>query len=122
MEATSTSVRARFAQPARLAWAADDAARAAAGAAVAEAPVTLFQRTLPVIGGGGRDIVAIWQRGFRLTYGAELRAERAARPEAIVAAAPARCARFGAAALGASAEQEGAARPGGGAGGEATPG
>lgn len=113
MEATSTSVWARFAQPSRLVWAADDAARAAAVAAVAEAPVTLFQRTLPVIGGGGRDIVAIWQRGFRLTYGAELRAERAARPEAIVAAAPERYARFGAATLAAI-----AGRTGAGAGGE----
>jgi hypothetical protein len=107
MQATSTSVWARFAQPSRLVWAADDAACEAAREAVAEAPVTLFQRTLPVIGGTDHDVIAIWKRGFRLTYGAELRAERSSRPEAIIEAEPARYARFGAATLAAIADRMG---------------
>ena len=108
MDARSTSVWARFAQPSRLVWAADDAARDAVVAAVAEAPVTLFQRTLPVMGEPPAGIAGIWKQGFRLTYGAELRAERAARPESIIEADAGRYERFGRATLAAIAGRMGA--------------
>jgi hypothetical protein len=84
MEATSISVWARFAQPSRLVWAADAAARAAAVAAVAEAPATLFALTRPTMAEGQGDPLAVFRAGFALTYGAELRAERAVRPTSIV--------------------------------------
>ena len=98
-EADSVSVWARFAQPTRLVWCADAAAVAAVAAAVAEAPVTLFTLARPMLAGAADDAVAIWRRGFALTYGAELRAERSSRPGSIVDHDPERYARFGAAAL-----------------------
>lgn len=80
-EASTVSVWARFAQPARLVWAADDSARAAAVGAIAEAPVTLARLTP---GNGSADPLDLWRRGFALTYGAELRAERGDRHVSIV--------------------------------------
>src|SRR3954468_21617044 len=47
LEARSVSVWARFAQPSRLVWAADEAARERAIASVAEAAPTLFALTRP---------------------------------------------------------------------------
>jgi len=91
--ASTVSVWARFAQPSRLVWAADAAAREAAMAAVAEAPVTLFQMTLPVLGGEAPP-ERIWEAGFALTYGAELRAERKDKGISLVAADEARYRRF----------------------------
>jgi hypothetical protein len=94
------SVWARFAQPSRVAWAADEAARAMAVRAVAQAVPTLFGRTLPIMATDKRGIVAeIWRQGFALTYGAELRAERGGRGGSIIDSDPARYDRFGAAAL-----------------------
>ncbi|WP_332811933.1 hypothetical protein [Sphingomonas sp.] len=87
--ARSVSVYARFAQPARLAWAADDAARASAVAAVACAPQTLLALARAAMTDEeASDPLAIWRRGFAFTYGAELRAERSSRSDAIVAADP----------------------------------
>ncbi|PZU58468.1 MAG: hypothetical protein DI547_10350 [Sphingobium sp.] len=99
--APDPSVWARFAQPARLVWAADDAAGDKAVAAVAQAAPTLVALTLPTMEAreAGADPLAVWRAGFALTYGAELRAERAARPGSIVDADPDRYARVGAAAL-----------------------
>jgi hypothetical protein len=98
--ARSVSVWARFAQPSRLVWAKDVGARAAAVMAVADAAPTLFQFTLPMMEPGrDTDIFDIWKRGFSLTYGAELRAERTGRFFSIVDAEPERYARFGQAAL-----------------------
>jgi hypothetical protein len=97
-EARSVSVWARFAQPSRLAWAADEAARARAVEAVAEAAPTLFALTMPVLGERA-DVLEIWRQGFALTYGAELRAERSNRSGSIVDADPERYERFGRAAL-----------------------
>nr|WP_085219579.1 hypothetical protein [Allosphingosinicella indica] len=77
-EADSVSVWARFAQPARLAWNADDSAAATAARAIARAPRTLLSLT------PGGDALDRWRRGFTLTYGAELRAERGDRPHSIV--------------------------------------
>jgi len=98
--ARSVSVWARFAQPARLVWAADEAARERVIAAVSEAAPTLFQLTLPMMPPAtDRTPLDVWRKGFELTYGAELRAERNDRPGAIVDADPERYDRFGTAAL-----------------------
>lgn len=111
-DADNASVWARFAQPSRLLWTADEAARLAVVDAVVEAPVTLFQLTLPMLldlDAGMRDI---WRRGFALTYQTELRAERISRSESIVDADPERYERFGHAATAVIAERMGAG-PGG---------
>lgn len=78
-EASSVSVWARFAQPVRLVWAADERAAAVVLAAVAAAPVTLLS-----LAPANEDVLARWRAGFALTYGAELRAERGDRPGSIV--------------------------------------
>jgi hypothetical protein len=46
------------------------------------------------------DILDLWQSGFQMTYGAELRAERKDRPSSVIAFDPERYRRFGIAALG----------------------
>jgi hypothetical protein len=100
LDARSTSVWARFAQPSRLVWVADEAAAERTRDAVAQAAPTLFQYAMPMMAPDcDHGIGDIWNRGFDLTYGAELRAERSARPASIVAADPARFERFGEAAL-----------------------
>src|SRR5689334_20965778 len=73
--ATSTSVWARFAQPSRLVWVADERAETRAIDVVADAAPTLFQYTMPMLE-LERDYQTndIWKRGFELTYAAELRA------------------------------------------------
>lgn len=83
MQARDVSVWARFAQPVRRVWCADEAARGTATAAVAEAPVTLMRHAAPMTDTGA-DPLAIWRTGFTLTYGAELRAERGDRPDKVV--------------------------------------
>jgi hypothetical protein len=83
--ATSVSVWARFAQPSRLVWAADEQARRAAAAAVAQAAPTLIELTLPMLEPeAAQSPLGIWRAGFALTYGAELRAERSNRSGSIV--------------------------------------
>ncbi len=94
LEADNASVWARFAQPSRLVWTHDDAARDAAIAAVAQAAPTLFALAAPV--SPDPAPMAIWQTGFARTYATELRAERSSRSGTIVDADPARYARFGA--------------------------
>jgi hypothetical protein len=99
-DARSTSVWARFAQPSRLVWAADDHSAERVRDAVRDAVPTLFQSTLPMMAPDrNHSIGDVWNRAFELTYGAELRAERAGKPASIVAADPARFERFGQAAL-----------------------
>jgi hypothetical protein len=96
IEARSVSVWGRFAQPSRLVWAADAAARERAVASVAEAAPTLFALTRPTMWGDTRhDPVAVFRAGFVLTYGAELRAERRQRARSVVDADPERYRRFG---------------------------
>ena len=95
-EAGDVSVWARFAQPSRLVWAADEAAREAAVTAVARAAPTLLSWALPMAGEGA-DPLEVWRRGFALTYASELRAERQGRSESIVDTDPGRYARFSAA-------------------------
>jgi hypothetical protein len=94
-ETRNVSVWARFAQPARLVWVADEAAARHAVAAVARAAPTL-------LGAAGRRVgeapLDWWRRAFSLTYSAELRAERHARRLSVVDADPERYQRFAAAA------------------------
>jgi hypothetical protein len=109
VRARSVSVWARFAQPSRLVWSKDEAARAAALDAVAEAAPTLFALAGPAKAAHRDDPLALFRAGFGLTYGAELRAERAGRPAAIVEADADYYRRLGAAVLAERGE------PGGGA-------
>jgi len=98
LSARTTSVFARFAQPSRLVWTADEAARARAIAAVSRAPAALLHLTRPAMTDeAARDPLAIWRKGFAFTYAAELRAERGSRADSIVDADPERYRRFAAA-------------------------
>ena len=95
LEADNTSVWARFAQPSRLVWTKDEASAEAAVKAIAEAAPTLFELTIPTMTEGQDDPLAVFRAGFALTYGAELRAERAQRSDSIVDSDPERYRRFG---------------------------
>jgi hypothetical protein len=90
-ETRSVSVWARFAQPSRLVWAKDDAARERAIDAVSRAAPTL-------LGAAGRRArekpLDWWRRAFTLTYSAELRAERSGRRASVVDADRERYVRF----------------------------
>ena len=88
-EAWTVSTAARFAQPSRLVWSADEASRERTIETVSEAAPTLLGWTLSA---APRDTSALelWKRAFELTFGAELRAERSGRPAAIVEADPQR--------------------------------
>jgi hypothetical protein len=100
LRARSVSVWARFAQPSRLVWVKDEAARDQIVAAVTQAAPTLFQLTMPMLDPNtDSSILDIWKRGFSLTYAAELRAERQGRSFSIVDVDPERYAHFGQAAL-----------------------
>jgi len=90
-ETRSVSVWARFAQPARLVWAADEAARTEAVAAVSRAAPSLLAAAGRIEGEAPLDW---WRRAFALTYSAELRAERMGRAVSVVDADPARYERF----------------------------
>ena len=89
-DASTVSVWARFAQPVRLVWAADEAAKVSALEAVSRAPETLLS-----LAPAQSDLLARWRAGFTLTYSAELRAERGDRPGSIVDWDPARYERIG---------------------------
>lgn len=93
--ARDPSTFARFAQPARLVWAADEPARERTVASVARAGETLLRLVRPTLEDDAvADPLAGWRAAFRLTYRAELRAERAGRPDAIVEADPGRYGRL----------------------------
>jgi hypothetical protein len=96
--ASAVSVWARFAQPSRLVWAADDAARVMAARAISGAAPTLLNAALAFTE-REVDVLDLWQTGFRMTYDAELRAERNDRPASVVEFDPERYERFGQAAL-----------------------
>lgn len=96
--ASAVSVWARFAQPSRLVWTADDAARTMAAQAISGAAPTLLNAALAFTEREG-DVLDLWQSGFRMTYDAELRAERNDRPASVVEYDPRRYERFGHAAL-----------------------
>ena len=92
-ETRSVSVWARFAQPSRLVWSADAAARDTAAAAVARAAPTLLSAALCALP-NDRPPLELWEAAFRLTYAAEIRAEKGDRSASVVDADPARYARF----------------------------
>jgi hypothetical protein len=96
--ASAVSVWARFAQPSRLVWAADEAARIMAARAISGAAPTLLNAAL-AFAEREVDVLDLWQTGFRMTYDAELRAERNDRPASVVEFDPERYLRFGQAAL-----------------------
>ncbi|HEX6073075.1 MAG TPA: hypothetical protein VFY95_08710 [Sphingomicrobium sp.] len=95
--AWTVSTAARFAQPARIVWAADRQAAAAMTDAVARAVTTLLTWALPHFGGG--DVLNLWKTAFAKTFESELRAERGGRSSALVDADPERYRRVGDAAL-----------------------
>lgn len=85
LSARDPSVFARFAQPSRLVWFADEAARNVVIDAVSKAGPTLLELTRPSMADeDARDVLNIWRQGFAFTYGAELRAERSSRSASIV--------------------------------------
>jgi hypothetical protein len=96
--ARSTSVLARFAQPSRLVWSADQRAQAAAIGAISQCAPALLARVAP-LEPKGTAALSLWKRAFQLTFGAELRAEREDRSSALVEADEDRYRRFGEAAL-----------------------
>ena len=90
-ETRNVAVWARFAQPSRLVWAKDQAARDRAVDAVARAAPTLLAAARPF---PERDQLEPWRHAFALTYSAELRAERKGRSGSIVDIDPERYRRF----------------------------
>ncbi len=88
-EASNVSVWARFAQPVRLVWSADNDVPGRVAEIVAQASVTLL-----ALAPGG-DLLHRWRQGFARTYSAELRAERGDRPGSIVDWDPERYRRIG---------------------------
>jgi hypothetical protein len=74
-ETRSVSVWARFAQPSRLVWSRDKAARESVIGAVSRAAPTLLAAASDKPGELA-DPLDLWRRAFALTYSAELRAER----------------------------------------------
>lgn len=96
--ASAVSVWARFSQPARLVWSADNDARQAAILAISGAAPTLLNAALAHVE-REVNVLDLWQSGFQMTYGAELRAERKNRPSSVIAFDPERYERFGRAAL-----------------------
>jgi hypothetical protein len=77
----NVSVWARFAQPSRLVWAADMAARRVAIDAVSRSAPTLLAAAGKV---DGEPVLDWWRRAFALTYSAELRAERKGRAGSVI--------------------------------------
>lgn len=89
----NVAVWARFAQPSRLVWCANEIARRRAVAAVAGAAPALIAAARPMLD-DRMDLLEMWSRAFALTYAAELRAERRDRAASVVAFDPDRYRRF----------------------------
>lgn len=85
----SSSLWARFAQPARLVLARDEAAAATVAAALAEAIVAMVEAAVPLLP-PRFTARTLWEAGFQATYGAELRSEGPARAAELYAAERAR--------------------------------
>ncbi|HEV2596501.1 MAG TPA: hypothetical protein VGU01_15020 [Sphingomicrobium sp.] len=90
-ETASVSVWARFAQPSRLVWSANDEARERVIDAVTRAAPTLLAAAGRK---AGEQSIDWWKRAFALTYSAELRAEPKGRASSVVDLDPGRYARF----------------------------
>ncbi len=95
-ETVSVSVWARFAQPSRIVWSADDTATGQVISAIASAAPTLLAEAGEH---ADEDMLGRWRRAFALTYGAELRTEKSGRAQSVVDADSSRYRQFGAAAL-----------------------
>ena len=91
-KAWTVSTVARFAQPSRLVWTADEPSR--------ERIIDIIARAAPTLLGWASSLAVgtsglnLWKQAFSLTFGAELRAERSDRSAQIVDADPARYERF----------------------------
>ncbi|MGZ2412772.1 hypothetical protein ACUXST_002201 [Sphingomonas sp. F9_3S_D5_B_2] len=96
-EAWTVSTAARFAQPSRLVWSADQEASCTVVDAINAAAPSLLGWTLPIAGTASPQL--LWSKAFQLTFNAELRAERQSRATSLVEADPDRYERFGIAAL-----------------------
>ncbi|HMI40465.1 MAG TPA: hypothetical protein VK485_04470 [Sphingomicrobium sp.] len=92
-ETRNVSVWARFAQPSRLVWSANQTARKKAIAAVARAAPTLLASAILNVPDSD-DPLDLWRGAFKLTYSAELRAERRGRSGKFVDFDPDRYRRF----------------------------
>lgn len=92
-ETRNVSVWARFAQPSRLAWVADEAARERVVTAVARAAPTLLSAALSKVP-NDQPPLDLWRAAFALTYSAELRAEKKDRGISVVDLEPGRYLRF----------------------------
>ena len=96
-DAWTVSTAARFAQPSRMVWSADEPAAKRVVEMISRAPPTLLGWTLS-LEAGDPTALELWKRAFQMTFGAELRAERSDRSAAIVDTDPDRYKRFGEAA------------------------
>jgi hypothetical protein len=96
-DAWTVSTAARFAQPSRLVWSADERAAASVVESVSLAAPTLLGWALPLA--SSPRPLDVWTKAFELTFNAELRAERLGRSASLVEADPERYNRFGTAAL-----------------------
>jgi hypothetical protein len=96
-EAWTVSTAARFAQPSRLVWSADETATERLIDIVSKAAPTLLTWTM--IGMGSGSILDFWRAAFANTFSAELRAERRNRSASLVDADPERYERIGEAAF-----------------------
>jgi hypothetical protein len=94
-QAWTVSTAARFAQPSRLVWAADERALEKALDTVALAAPTLLGWTRPLH--ETAPPLEVWRAAFANTFAAELRAEKLGRSASLVDADPQRYERFGAA-------------------------
>ena len=92
-EAWTVSTAARFAQPSRLVWRADEATSKRIIDIIGEAAPTLLGWTLSV---APEEVSSLdlWKHAFELTFAAELRAERSDRSAEIVNSDPERYRRF----------------------------
>lgn len=98
----SVSVWARFAQPSRLVWRADEEAADRCVAAIGRAAPTLLAAARPMVADDVIEPAELWRRAFALTYAAELRAERKTRATSVVDADVDRYVRFTAPAVAAA--------------------
>lgn len=96
-EAWTVSTAARFAQPSRLVWSANEAAAKRVIDVVSKAAPTLLAWTRPLA--ADASVEELWAKAFSMTFGAELRAERGGRLAALLEADSERYRRFGEAAL-----------------------
>ena len=79
----NVSVWARFAQPSRLVWAADEEARREVFASIAQAAPALLAAARPRLP-DRLPLLDMWRQAFAQTYRAELRAERRGRATTLV--------------------------------------